>query len=146
MNKERQSCVCLSGKSLWHGIPTKKWTVVGNQFLTVNEIHQEEEWWHQEIEGEKGLARNVNMRLTAMQCWGSGWYCWGWWQFICCWMSRVDVNMYQCAFSGLQHYTQSRFCHASKPTATTTINDNVGFARRIYHFNKSMANLNPLTF
>ncbi len=67
MNKERQLCSCQTNHYDWVH-PREKWTVAGNWFLTVNEIHQEEEWWHQEIEGEKGLARNVNMRLTSMQC------------------------------------------------------------------------------
>jgi len=37
--------------------PQEKWTVLGNHFLTVNEIHQEEERCHQEAEGEKRACK-----------------------------------------------------------------------------------------
>jgi len=141
MDKERQSCVCLSGKSLRLGIPTRKVDSHGKLVIDC--------WWNPpgrrkvapgNRRGEKGLQETQIQGCTSMQCWSSGWYSWGWWQFICCLMSRVSIkNMHPCAQSGLQHCTQSRFYHASKPGAITRTNDNFRFARKSYLFDKTIA-------
>jgi len=47
--------------------PQEKWVVMGNWFLTVDEIHQEEERWCWEIEGEKRACKKHKYEAVLLR-------------------------------------------------------------------------------
>jgi len=112
---------------------------MGNRYLTVDEIHQEEERWCQEIEGEKRACKKCKYEaallcnveavadtcedddsLSAVGCEESASTC---------------THVHKVGYSTAH---KSRHCHASKPAATT-VNDNFGFATKSCHFDKTIA-------